>query len=121
MLQTTSLCHMSNLPACKAEIAYCVLAYQICCFYIWLNFHQKRKAYRFGGGLVLTCQNLVWTFPHVWGNCVSINCSKALTGSYVCSQVINADQEVDVLHQDILSRAMSVIENSKTKSLGYLW
>jgi len=36
-------------------------------------------------------------------------------------QVIDADQEVDVLHQDILSRALSVIQNSKTKSLGHLW
>jgi len=90
-------------------------------FYIRQNFHQKRKAYGFGSGLVLTCQNLVWTLPHVWGNNVSIKCSKALTGSYVCSQVINADQKIDVLHQDIMSRALSVIQNSKTKSLGYLW
>jgi hypothetical protein len=82
---------------------------------------SKEKGLFFGSGLVLTGQNLIWTFPHVWGNYVSIKCSKALTGSYVCSQVIDADQEVDVLHQDILSRALSVIQNSETKSLGHLW
>lgn len=36
-------------------------------------------------------------------------------------QVINADQEVDVLHQNILSHALSIIKNAKSKSLGYLW
>lgn len=36
-------------------------------------------------------------------------------------KVINADQEVDVLHQDILSHALSVIKNAESKPLGYLW
>jgi len=74
-----------------------------------------------GSGLVLTCQNLVWTFPHLWGSYVSIKYLKALTGSYVCSQFISADQAVDVLHEDILSRALRVIENLKSESLGCLW
>ncbi|XP_021923658.1 thymidylate kinase isoform X2 [Zootermopsis nevadensis] len=36
-------------------------------------------------------------------------------------QVISADQDVDVVHQDILSRALSVIEIAKSKSLSSLW
>ncbi|XP_046998459.1 thymidylate kinase isoform X1 [Schistocerca americana] len=36
-------------------------------------------------------------------------------------KVLNADQKKDILHEEILTNALSIIENVKNSEIGYLW